>query len=111
MERLDFARELHHIRCMTSKKPKPPKEGTQQVAKALAGWEDEGGASQPKSENNQHRGAALVVCSRSPHCCGRKRRRSDFLEGAWRHAFGLGYAHGSIAAVRPSNRFTRKQGG
>jgi hypothetical protein len=30
------------------------------LARALAGWEDEGGASQPKSENNQHRRAALA---------------------------------------------------
>jgi hypothetical protein len=58
--RLDFAREVHHIRCMSSKKPRPLKEGTQQVATALARWEDEGGASRPKSENNQHRRAALA---------------------------------------------------
>jgi hypothetical protein len=56
-EWVDFTRKLHHISCMTEKNPRRPKEST---AGALASWEGEGGAPQPKSDSNRDTRAALA---------------------------------------------------
>jgi hypothetical protein len=56
---MDFAWQSHHIAFMTGKKTKGQKQGTQ-LTRALARWEGEGGAPQPKSENNRATRAALA---------------------------------------------------
>jgi hypothetical protein len=54
---VDFTLKLHYISCMIVKKPRHPKES---AAGALARWESEGGAPQPKSESNRETRAALA---------------------------------------------------
>jgi hypothetical protein len=56
---MDFARQPHHIPFMTGKKPRRQKQSAQ-LTRALARWESEGGAPQPKSENNRETRAALA---------------------------------------------------
>jgi hypothetical protein len=56
---MDFARQLHHIPFMIGKKPRRQKQSAQPT-RALARWEGEGGAPQPKSENNRETRAALA---------------------------------------------------
>src|SRR5437588_9431494 len=54
---MDFARQLHHTFRVIGKKPRRSKENN---ARALARWEGEGGASQPKSESDRVTRAALA---------------------------------------------------
>jgi hypothetical protein len=54
---VDITLKLHYITCMIDKKPRRPRES---AAGALAGWESEGGAPQPKSESNRETRAALA---------------------------------------------------
>jgi hypothetical protein len=54
---VDFTLKLHYISCMIDKKPRRPKES---AAGALARWEGEGGAPQPKSESNRETRAAIA---------------------------------------------------
>ena len=56
---MDFARQWHHIAFMTGTKLGRRKQGAQ-LTRALARWEGEGGAPQPKSENNREARAALA---------------------------------------------------
>ena len=54
---VDFTLKLHYISCMIDKKPRRPRES---AAGALARWESESGAPQPKSESNRETRAALA---------------------------------------------------
>jgi hypothetical protein len=56
---MDFTRQLHHISFMTRKQPKSRNQSAH-ATRALARWEDEGGAPQPKSQNDRERRAALA---------------------------------------------------
>ena len=56
---MDFAPQVHHIPLMIGKQPKCRNQSAQ-VARALARWEDEGGAPQPKWQNDRGRRAALA---------------------------------------------------
>src|SRR6266542_5295047 len=56
---MDFARQPHHIPFMTGKKPRRQKQSAQ-LTRALARGKGEGGAPQPKSENNRETRAALA---------------------------------------------------
>jgi len=56
---MDFAQQRHNIAFMTSKKPGRQKQSAQPT-RALARWEGEGGAPQPKSPNNRETRAALA---------------------------------------------------
>jgi hypothetical protein len=57
---MDFARRPHHIPFMTGKKPKREKRRSAQLTGALARWEGEGGAPQPKSQSNRRKRTALA---------------------------------------------------
>jgi hypothetical protein len=57
---MDLPRQLPHILAMTDKKPKGPKEGNEVAARALARWENEGGATKPKSETDLDKRVAFV---------------------------------------------------
>jgi hypothetical protein len=56
---MDFARQLHHIPFMTRKQPKRRHQSAH-ATRTLARWEDEGGALQPKSQNDRERRAVLA---------------------------------------------------
>lgn len=57
---MDLPRQLPHILAMTDKKPKRSKEANKAASKALAHWENEGGAMKPASETDRDKRVALV---------------------------------------------------
>jgi hypothetical protein len=56
---MDFAPQVHHIPLMTGKQSKR-RDQSAQATRALARWEDEGGAPPPQSQNDRERRAALA---------------------------------------------------
>jgi hypothetical protein len=57
---MDFAWQWNNIAFMTDKKKPRPQKQSAQLSRALARWEGEGGAPQPKSANNRATRAALA---------------------------------------------------